>query len=158
MYTYFYRRRAKAQSPAMAPQKTSKASVEVSGKGLDNVADTSSQSIDSVPNWPFVSDVLRDELVDYSDDSSDNKKDDITTKYKIVIQFGMHKVAAKPRLIPYYDIVRWALDHVDIPTRTIMNEQKVTIGTFKPEHLQAMYKQPTTSDYTYGAEFLDEFK
>jgi hypothetical protein len=55
-------------------------------------------------------------------------------------------------------MVRWALDHVDIPTRTIMNEQKVTIGTFRPEHLQAMYKFPTTSDFTYGAEFLDEFK
>ena len=50
------------------------------------------------------------------------------------------------------------LDHVDIPTRTIMNEQKVTIRTFRPKHLQAMYKLPTTSDYTYGAEFLDEFK
>jgi hypothetical protein len=39
-----------------------------------------------------------------------------------------------------------------------MNEQRVTIGTFRPEHLQAMYKLPTMSDYTYGAEFLDEFK
>jgi hypothetical protein len=158
MYTYFYRRRAKAGSPVMAPRKASKASVEVSGQGSDNVADTSPRSVDSVPNWSFVSDVLQAELVDYSDDSSDNEKDDITTKYKIVIQSGMHKVAARPRLLPYYDMVRWALDHVDIPTRTIMNEQKVTIGTFRPEHLQAMYKLPTTSDFTYGAEFLDEFK
>jgi hypothetical protein len=70
----------------------------------------------------------------------------------------MHKVAARPRLLPYYDMVRRALDHVDIPTRTIMNEQKVTIGTFRPEHLQAMYKLPTASDLTYGVEFLEEFK
>jgi hypothetical protein len=103
-------------------------------------------------------DVLQAELVDYSDDSSDNEKDDITTKYKIVIQSGMHRVAARTWLLPYYDMVRWALDHVDILTRTIMNEQKVTIGTFRLEHLQAMYKLPTTSDHTYGAEFLDEFK
>jgi hypothetical protein len=105
MYTYFYRRRAKTQSPAMAPRKASKASVEVSGQGSDNVVDTSPRSIDSVPNWSFVSDVLQAELVDYSDDSSDNEKDDITTKYKIVIQSGMHKVAARPRLLPYYDMV-----------------------------------------------------
>jgi hypothetical protein len=39
-----------------------------------------------------------------------------------------------------------------------MNEQKFTIRTFRLEHLQAMYKLPTTSDYTYGAKFLDEFK
>jgi hypothetical protein len=96
--------------------------------------------------------------VDYSDDSNDNEKDDITTNYEIVIQLGMHKVVSRRQLFPYYDMVRWALDHVDIPTRTIMNEQKVTIGTFRPEHLQAMYKLPTMFDYTYGAEFLDEFK
>ena len=142
----------------MAPWKASKASAEVPGQGSDNVADTSPRSFDSVPNWLFVSDVLQAELVDYSNDSSDNEKDDITTKYKIVIQSGMHKVEAMPWLLLYYDMVRWALDHVDIPTRTIMNEKKVTIGTFRPEHLQAMYKLPTTSDYTYGAKFLDEFK
>jgi hypothetical protein len=96
--------------------------------------------------------------VDYSDDSSDNEKDDITTKYKIIIQLGMHKVAAMPRLLPYYDMVRWALDHVDIPTRTIINEQKVTIETFRPEQLQAMYKLPIASNLTYDAEFLEKFK
>jgi hypothetical protein len=70
----------------------------------------------------------------------------------------MHRVAARSRLLPYYDMVRWALDHVDIPTRTIMNEQRVTIGTFRPKHLQTMYKLPATSDHTYGIEFLEEFK
>jgi hypothetical protein len=97
-------------------------------------------------------------LVYYSDDSSDNEKYDLTTKYKIIIQSGMHKVAAKPRLLPYYDMVRWALYHVDIPTRTIINEQKVTIGTFRPEQLQAMYKLPTVSYLTYNVEFLENFK
>ena len=94
MYTHFYRRRAKTQSPAMAPRKASKENVEVSGQGLENVPDTSPQSIDSVPNWSFISNALQAELVDYSDDSSNNEKDDITTKYKIVIQSGMHRVAA----------------------------------------------------------------
>jgi hypothetical protein len=39
-----------------------------------------------------------------------------------------------------------------------MNEQKVTIGTFKPEHLQAMYKFPTGFDLTYDVKFLEKFK
>jgi hypothetical protein len=158
MYTQFYRRRAKMQASAMAPRKEAKANVEVSGQGSDNVSDTSPRSINSVPNWSYVSDILQAELVDYSDDSDDNERDDLTTKYKIVVQSRMHRVAARPRLLPYYDMVRWALDHVDIPTRTIMNEQRVTIGTFRSEHLQTMYKLPTTSDHTYGAEFLEEFK
>jgi hypothetical protein len=61
-------------------------------------------------------------LVDVSDDSNKNEKDDLITKYKIVIQAQMHKVAARPGLLPYYDMVWWVLDHVDIPTRTIINE------------------------------------
>jgi hypothetical protein len=97
-------------------------------------------------------------VVNYSDDSSDNEKDDMTTKYKIVVQVDMHKVAARPRLLPYYDMIRWVLDHVDIPTRTIINEQKVIVGTFRPENLQAMYKLPPTSEFMYNAEFLDGFK
>jgi hypothetical protein len=33
-----------------------------------------------------------------------------------------------------------------------------TVGTFRPEHIQTMYKLPTTAEYTYDAEFLEEFK
>jgi hypothetical protein len=158
MYTYFYRRRAKVESPAMALRKASKAIVEVSGQGSDNVSDTSPRSVDSVKTWSYISEVLQSELVDVSDDSSDNEKDDLITKYKIVVQAQMHKVAVRPCLLPYYDMVRWALDHVDIPTRTIVNEQRVTIGTFRPEQLHAMYKLPTVSDLVYNAEFLENFK
>jgi hypothetical protein len=97
-------------------------------------------------------------LVDVLDDSSENEKDDLITKYKIVVQAQMHKVAARPCLLPYYDMIQWALDHVDIPTRTIINEKKVTIGTFRPDQLQAMYKFPVVSDFVYNVEFLDDFK
>jgi hypothetical protein len=96
--------------------------------------------------------------VNCSDDSSDNEKDDLATKYKIVVQAEMHKIAARPRLLPYYDMIRWALDHVDIPTRTIISEQKVTIGTFRPEHLQAMYQLSPTPNFSHNAEFLEGFK
>jgi hypothetical protein len=55
-------------------------------------------------------------------------------------------------------MVWWALDHVDIPTRTIINEKRVTIGTFRLEQLQAMYKFPTVSNFAYNSEFLENFK
>jgi hypothetical protein len=105
-----------------------------------------------------VSNVLQAKLVDYSDDSDDIERDDLHTKYKILIQSKMKRVATRPRLLPYYDMIRCALDHVDLPTKMIMNNQRVTVGTFRPEHLQTMYKLPLTSEYTYGVEFLEEFK
>jgi hypothetical protein len=83
----------------MALRKASKATVEVSGHGSDNVSDTSPQSVDSVRTWSYISEVLQSELV-VSDDSTDNEKYDLITKYKIVIQAQMHKVAARPRLLP----------------------------------------------------------
>jgi hypothetical protein len=158
MYTHFYFRRAKLQSPVMALRKTSKESAEVLGQGSDNVSDTSPRRVDSVRTWSYISEVLQSDVVNCSDDSSDNEKDDMTTKYKIFVQVEMHKVAARPHLLPYYDMIRWALDHVDIPTRTIISEQKVIVGTFRAENLQTMYKLPPTSEFTYNAEFLEGFK
>ena len=105
----------------MAPRKAVKANVEVTGQGSDNVADTSPRSVNSIPNWSFVSNVLQAELVDYSDDSDDVERDDIHTKYKIIVQSGMHRIETRPRLLLYYDMIWWVLDHVDLPTRTIMN-------------------------------------
>ena len=158
MYTHFYCRRAKSQSSVIAPRKASKASVEILGQGSDNVSDTSPQSVDSIWTWSYISEVLQSDLVNCSDDSSDNEKDDLTTKYKIVVQTEMHKIAARPRLLPYYDMIRWVLDHVDIPTRTIISRQKVTVGTFRQKNLQGMYKLPPTSNCTYNVEFLENFK
>ena len=106
----------------MALRKVPKATVESPGQGSDIISDTSLRSINTVKTWTYVSNILQYELINCPDDSSDNEKDDLSTKYKIVAQSEMHKIAARPRLYPYYDMIKWALDHVDIPTRTIFNE------------------------------------
>jgi hypothetical protein len=139
-------------------KKCPKSSTESSSQGSDVVSDTLPQSINSVKTWSYVSNILQSESVNYSDDSSDNEKDDLSTKYKIVAQAEMHKIATRPQLRPYCDMIRWVLDHVDVPTRTIISEQKVTIGTFRTEHLWAMYKLSPTPNLTHNAEFLESFK
>jgi hypothetical protein len=161
MYTQVYCRRAKKQASAMAPRRAAKANVEVAAQGPDNVSDTSPRTGGSVPTWSFISDILQSELVNYSDSNDDDNdivKDDLNTKYKTIVQSGMHLVATRPWFLPYYDMIRWALDHVDLPTRTIINDRRNTVGTFRPEHIQSMYKLPATSEYIYGNEFLEEFQ
>jgi hypothetical protein len=151
MYTQVYCRRAKKQASAMAPRKATKANVEVAAQGSDNVSDTSPRTGGSVPNWSFISDILQSELVNYSDsDDNDNEKDDLNTKYKIVVQSGMHRIATRPRLLPYYDMIRWALDHVDLPTRTIISDQRTTVELSDQSISKTMYKLPATSEYTYN--------
>jgi hypothetical protein len=69
-------------------------------------------------------------VVNYLDDSSDNEKDNLSTKYKIIAQVELHKITTRPRLLPYTDMIGWALDHVDILTRMILTSQKVVVGSF----------------------------
>jgi hypothetical protein len=55
-------------------------------------------------------------------------------------------------------MMQWVIDHVDIPTRTIFNVQKVAIGTFRPDHIREMYKLSPTPRFTHNVEFLEVFK
>jgi hypothetical protein len=69
----------------MAPRKAFKATAESSGQGSDAVSDTSPQSINTVKTWTYIADILQSESVNCLDDSSDNEKDDLATRYKIVM-------------------------------------------------------------------------
>jgi hypothetical protein len=60
--------------------------------------------------------------------------------------------------VAYTEMVGWALDKVDIPTRTIQNEQGAIIDSFRPEHIQVMYKLSPNYKHTFNAEFLAEFQ
>jgi hypothetical protein len=80
----------------MAPRKMPKSTAESSGQGLDVVSDTSPWSINSINTWSYISNILQSELINYLDDSSNNEKDDLSTKYKIVAQAEMHKIAVRP--------------------------------------------------------------
>jgi hypothetical protein len=55
-------------------------------------------------------------------------------------------------------MVCWALEKTDVLTRSIQNSQGVIVGSFRPEHIQVMYKIPPTSKYIYNAEFIAEFQ
>jgi hypothetical protein len=58
----------------------------------------------------------------------------------------------------YNDMISWALEKVDILTRRILNDQGVIVGSFRPEHIQVMYKLSPNTKHTFNAEFLAEFQ
>jgi hypothetical protein len=156
-----YYRRTKTPASAMAPRRGAKANVEVITQGSDNISDTSPRTDGSVSTWSSITNILQSKLVNCSDSDDYNYdivKDDMNTRYKTIVQSKMHLVATRPRLLPYFDMIRWTLDHVDLPSRTILNDRQDMIGTFRPEHIQSMYKLPVTSKYTFGKEFFAEFK
>jgi hypothetical protein len=138
----------------MPPRKEAKAMGESSGQSSEIFSDTSPISIDTVKMWMHVFNNLQYELVKCPDDSRNNEKEYLSTKYKIISQSEMHKETTRPRLLPFNDMIGWVLDHVDIPTITIFNSQKVVVGSFWPEHIQVMYKLSPMSNFIYNASFL----
>jgi hypothetical protein len=88
---------------------------------------------------------------------ADNEKEDLSTKYKIVAQSELHKIATRPKLFPYNDMIGWVLDHVDIPTRLFSIHKRSWLGLSGLEHLQVMYKLSLIPNFIYNASFLVDF-
>jgi hypothetical protein len=55
-------------------------------------------------------------------------------------------------------MIGWALENVDIQTRSVFNSQKVVVGSFRPEHIQVMYKLSPDFKHNHNVAFLLEFE
>jgi hypothetical protein len=109
-------------------------------------------SCGNIKTWTQVFEVLEHEIINCPDDDS------FTAKIRHLAQSKMHKINARPIIIPYNDMINWLLEHVDIQTRSIINHQQVIGGSFQPNHLQLMYNLTPTPKYTYNAAFLLYFE
>jgi hypothetical protein len=133
----------------MAPKKASKKTEELPEN--DTISDTTAAGvIHNIKSWDAVAKKMEGEL-SFSDDEEENHLRDIAST-------GLHKVAARPRLFSYTDMVIWALDKIDVPTRSILNNEGKVIGSFRPEHIQVMYKLSLTHKHTLNSEFLAAFQ
>ena len=84
--------------------------------------------------------VLEHEIINCLEDSSEEEDDTHEAKLRYIAQSELHKIVVRPILMPYNDMISWALENIDIQTRSIINHEKVVISSFQPEHLQVMYK------------------
>jgi hypothetical protein len=92
--------------------------------------DTTTHLTDVIKTWKQVYEILEQENSLYSDDSSGGEDESTTNNLRQVAKSELHKVAAWPKLMPYTDMISWALEHVDILTRTIHNHQKTIFDSF----------------------------
>ena len=114
------------------------------------VDDTSPHAIDSIKSWRQIFENLDYEIKNFPHDY-ENKLWDI-------VESKLHKIAACPRLMPYNDMIYWALERADVKTRSILDSRGVVIGSFRSEHIQVMYMLPPNPKYIYNVEFIDEFQ
>jgi hypothetical protein len=137
----------------MAPKKGSKKSedtTEFSSPEGDVISDTTPHAIDSIKSWRQIYKNLDYEIKNSLNDSENHLWD--------IAKSELHKIATHPRLMAYNDMINWALEKVDIPTRIILNDQGAIIGSFRLEHIQVMYKILPNPKFIYNAEFISEFQ
>ena len=51
----------------------------------------------------------------------------------------LHRIVARPKIIPYIDMVKWIIDQADILDREFKNSSQEVMGSFSPDNLQLMY-------------------
>ena len=145
----------------MAPRKTSKKNDDVSeglNLNVDIMSDTMPHVVDSIRSWMQIFTILEHEVINFLDDSGDEKNDTQGTKIKIIAESELHKISTWLKLMPYNDMISWVLENTDVQTRSIINHQKVVAGSFSLEHLQVMYKISPNTNYIYNVVFMMEFE
>jgi hypothetical protein len=137
----------------MAPKRVLKkveGTAENTGIEGDVVADTSPHATDSIKSWRQIFENLDYEIKNFPHDS-ENKLWDIA-------ESELHKIAARPLLIPYNDMIYWALERAYTKTRSILDNRGVVVGSFRPKHIQVMYMLSPNPKYIYNVEFVAKFK
>jgi hypothetical protein len=112
----------------MAPKKGPKKSedtTEISSPKGDVISDTTPHAIDSIKSWRQIYENLDYEIKNSPNDSKNHLRD--------IAESELHKIAARPQLMAYNNMISWALEKIDIPMRSILNDQVVIIGSFRPD-------------------------
>jgi hypothetical protein len=135
--------------PKKAPKK-SEDTEEIRNPEGDIISDTTPHTIDSIKSWREIHELLDYEIENSPGDSENHLWD--------IAESELHKIAARPRLMAYNDMINWALEKVDIPTRSILNDQMVVVSSFKLEYIQVMYKLSPNPKHIYNAKFIAEFQ
>ena len=54
----------------------------------------------------------------------------------------LHRIAARPKILPYTDMVKWILDSAEIRNRQFKVQGQGLIGSFAAQDLKLMYHLP----------------
>jgi len=68
----------------------------------------------------------------------------------------LHRIAAIEQMLPYIDIVKWAIEEIPITDKTFCTADRRISGSFQPESLRQMYHLPKP-EKKYNKEYLEKF-
>lgn len=68
----------------------------------------------------------------------------------------LHRIAAREQILPYIDVVRWAIEEIPILDRTLSTRDGRIFGSFQADDLRQMYHLPEL-EKIYNKAFLEKF-
>lgn len=68
----------------------------------------------------------------------------------------LHRIAVRPRILPYKDMIKWVLDSMDIKNRQFKAQGQGLISSFTPQDLKLMYHLPEPQ-VVYNRQFIEKF-
>lgn len=68
----------------------------------------------------------------------------------------LHRIAARPKILPYTDMVKFVIDHAEIMDRQFKTWNQEVIGSFTPQNLRCMYHLPELQA-SYNKQFVEKF-
>ena len=119
--------------------------------------DTTCSREGGISTWETMYDLLEEEqprpLVKKA--TADGHASSDASIFKTACSF-LHCIDARPKIIPYTDMVKWIIDHVDVSDREFKNSRQEVMGSFSPDNLQLMYNLPEPQAF-YNKQFLEKF-
>jgi len=68
----------------------------------------------------------------------------------------LHRVAARPNILPYIDMEKWIIDHDNISDKEFNTWYQEVMGSFTPSNLRHMYHLPKPQA-SYKKQFMEKF-
>lgn len=68
----------------------------------------------------------------------------------------LHRIAAREQVLPYTDVVRWAIEEITLTDRTFHTKDGRIFSSFKPDDLRRMYHLPEP-ELVYNRAFVEKF-
>ena len=135
-------KKSKKTTMPTTPPPAGQAVVDPSGKNKGLISDTTCLGLTRT-TWQGTYDLIEskkpaqveEEATADSSDKSENTVKDLADSF-------LHRIAAREQMLPYTDVVKWAIEEIPFTDRTFVTKDGRVFGSFKPEDLRQMYHLP----------------
>lgn len=125
-----------------------------SKKGL--ILDTTCLGLGNT-SWESIYNLIEaKELEEVSEEATTDSTDKSEASLKDLACSYLHRIAAREKILPYTDVVRWVEEEIPVSNRTFCTIDGRIFGSFQPNDLRKMYHMPEP-EKRYNKAFLEKF-